>query len=130
MKIPFQCPCSDKPYVECCSSYLLGKKIPTTCEQLMRSRYTAFALKDVPYIEKTMIGPAKEDFDEEALKERLKDQEFVDLEIVETIERGNKGTVEFKAFFRIGSDGYYLHEKSEFVKQDGKWYYFDGDILS
>lgn len=129
MDIPYQCPCSVKPYVECCGPFLSGEKIPVTCEELMRSRYTAFCLKDTSYIAKTMTGPAMEDFDEYELKQRLDAQEFVDLEVIESHQRGDKGTVEFKAYFRVGSDGYCLHEKSEFIRKDGKWYYFDGDIL-
>ena len=39
-------------------------------------------------------------------------------------------TVEFVARYRIGGRGHRLHELSRFVREDGRWYYLDGDILT
>ena len=40
-----QCLCGrNKPFEQCCGRYLSGKKFAKTPEQLMRSRYSAYAL--------------------------------------------------------------------------------------
>jgi len=123
-----KCPCSDKPFNECCERFLLKEEIPKTCEELMRSRYSAFALKDVSYIEKTMTGPAKEGFNNQALENDLKHQQFLSLRVLDSSEKGDRGIVEFQAIFTIDGKEYCLHEKSQFIKQEGKWMYYDGKI--
>ncbi|MBS0554808.1 MAG: hypothetical protein JSS47_20145, partial [Proteobacteria bacterium] len=35
---------------------------------------------------------------------------------------------EFVARFRVGGRAQRLHETSRFVREDGRWYYVDGDI--
>ena len=37
-------------------------------------------------------------------------------------------TVEFVARYRIAGRGHRLHELSRFVREDGRWYYVDGDL--
>jgi len=47
-----KCPCcSNRSFSECCEPFLVGKKIPGTPEELMRSRYSAYATGLVDYIE-------------------------------------------------------------------------------
>ena len=54
-----KCPCcSSKEYDDCCSKFISGAAVPTTPEELMRSRYTAFTKANVDYIFKTMRGAA------------------------------------------------------------------------
>ena len=38
-------------------------------------------------------------------------------------------TVEFIATFRLNGKAHKLHERSQFVYEDGRWYYLSGDIL-
>ncbi|PKN22360.1 MAG: hypothetical protein CVU68_04410, partial [Deltaproteobacteria bacterium HGW-Deltaproteobacteria-3] len=45
------CPCGNGlKFAECCGPFLEGSRPAPTAEALMRSRYTAFAVQDVPYI--------------------------------------------------------------------------------
>ncbi|MFM8501503.1 MAG: YchJ family metal-binding protein, partial [Fluviibacter sp.] len=37
-------------------------------------------------------------------------------------------TVEFLARYKICGRAYRLHETSRFVREDGRWFYVDGDI--
>ena len=40
------------------------------------------------------------------------------------------GTVEFRATYRVDGGGVgMLHEHSGFVREYGRWYYVDGDLL-
>lgn len=121
-----KCPCGGKSYEKCCGKFLSGKEIAKTPEELMRSRYTAFALKDVLYIEKTMTGPAKNGFNALELQNSLKTQSFLGLTVLNSIQKENKGMVEFKAILTINGENYTLHEKSEFIREDGKWFYYEG----
>ena len=48
------CPCtSKKPYDRCCGPYHSGGKVPETAEQLMRSRFSAYALGKADYLRTT-----------------------------------------------------------------------------
>ena len=44
---------SNITYGECCQPFHTAQKIPTTAEALMRSRYTAYALRDGAYLQAT-----------------------------------------------------------------------------
>jgi SEC-C motif-containing protein len=56
MKLKHTTPClcgSQLTYGDCCQTFHSGEKIPTTAEALMRSRYTAYALRDGAYLQAT-----------------------------------------------------------------------------
>jgi len=42
---------------------------------------------------------------------------------------GTHAEVEFVARSRLGGRGHRLHERSRFVREDGRWYYVDGDLF-
>ena len=124
------CVCgSGLDYGQCCFPYHLGEQLPTTAEALMRSRFTAYALRNTDYILKTWAGgvqPDKIDFSKDPITWQL-------LEIVATKKGGSKdtkGTVEFKAFYEQDGDERVLHELSRFVKVNGRWLYVDGVVRS
>jgi SEC-C motif-containing protein len=92
----------------------------------MRSRYTAFVLRDAEYLLST--------WDAAERPPRLdlkKDQtEWLGLEILRTEsggEQDGEGRVEFIARFRLHGVEQALHENSRFRRQDGRWLYVDGD---
>jgi len=124
------CPCnSEKELENCCGPYLAGDKLPPTAEALMRSRYTAYVLEDYPYVLKTChesTRPDEKEFDEgKAVK-------WCGLEIRETEAGGEddeEGIVEFVASYRAKDAILGLHERAEFVKENGQWLYVDGDIV-
>jgi SEC-C motif-containing protein len=37
-------------------------------------------------------------------------------------------TVEFVARNKVAGRAYWLHETSRFVREDGRWFYVDGDV--
>lgn len=123
------CMClSGEQYGMCCGRFHSGTAEAATAEQLMRSRYSAFVLLDERYLLHTWHpaeAPKKLDLDPGMQWRRL--------DIVAT-DRGGpldvEGTVEFKAYFRHGSDRGVLHEVSRFVRENGRWFYLDGTILA
>ena len=126
------CPCqSQNILANCCGPYLEYRELPQTPELLMRSRYTAFFLKNFDYIKKTMRGKALENF---SLKEALnqsKNSQWISLEIIKSSieENKNAGTVEFKAQYKSYGKIYSMHENSLFEYYEGKWYYVSGEFL-
>ena len=122
---------SRKKYRYCCEPYLSGKKLPQTAEQLMRSRYTAFCLKNIPYLIETAISPEDRSTDEQELAKTMQKTTWLGLTVVST-EQGRKqdkaGVVEFVAAFKIDKPRQH-HERSRFIKNDRRWFYLDGEIL-
>jgi len=87
----------------------------------MRSRYTAFALRNRDYLLDSWhpsTRPAVLDLDP--------DVRWFRLEILHKSGGGlldNRGTVEFRADFRVGSTERSQRENSLFLRQDKVWFY-------
>ncbi len=124
------CPCqSTLPYAECCGRFHRGTAVAPTAERLMRSRYAAFAVGDATYLLDTWhvsTRPSTVDLDP-GLR-------WTDLQIVGRTRGGlldSEGTVEFTAaYLEGGADGTPVtsgthHEFSRFVREQGRWFYFD-----
>ena len=124
------CPCSpDRKYDECCGPYLMGTAEAPTAETLMRSRYTAYTLDDFDYVVRTChisTRPQREEFDDDV------EIEWLGLKIVDTEgggETDTEGEVEFIARYRLKGNILNQHERSQFIKEDGKWFYVDGEFV-
>jgi SEC-C motif domain protein len=115
------CPCgSGEPYDACCGPVVRNERPADTAEELMRSRYTAFALGDVDHVFRSW-HPATRPDDLDALP----DLEWVGLEVLEVVDGGpteDAGVVEFRATHTRGTQ----HERSRFVRRAGRWVYLDG----
>jgi SEC-C motif-containing protein len=89
----------------------------------MRSRYSAFVLEQADYLLATWHSstrPASLDFDAGA--------KWLGLEVREHKVTGtDTAEVEFVARYRLDSRAVRLHERSRFVREDGRWFYADGD---
>jgi SEC-C motif-containing protein len=99
---------------------------PTDAEALMRSRYAAFAAQDQAWLLASWhpsTRPARVDFEPGTkwLGLEVKGHRRIDDDHAE---------VEFVARSRSGGGkAHRLHERSRFVKENGRWYYLDGDML-
>ena len=120
------CPCcSGKNYENCCEPYHLGKKLPQTPEQLMRSRYTAFALVLTNYLVETTHSSTQKDNDFSDIEDWAKSNKLLKLEIV--FAKDNK--VRFRAFYQDKNNEIYEHDElSTFTQENGKWFYVDGEF--
>nr|WP_107097978.1 YchJ family metal-binding protein [Streptomyces atriruber] len=122
------CPCGHpRPYEKCCGRLHRGEAAATTPEELMRSRYCAFAVRDEGYLLRTWhrrTRPPRVEFDP-ALR-------WVGLEIEDTTEGSafhTTGTVTFRARYTDGGRPDALHEQSRFERVDGAWVYVDGTFI-
>ncbi|WP_345977050.1 YchJ family metal-binding protein [Sulfurimonas sp. HSL3-7] len=97
-----------------------------TPEQLMRSRYSAFALGEAAYLLKTSM-PKHHAADElEQLKAQMGQVEWLKLEVLDA----HDDIVEFKAYYRDEIGIHLLHEKSRFVFDGSRWLYDEGTLFN
>ena len=92
----------------------------------MRSRYTAYVLKDVNYLLRTWHSSTRP-----AAIVSAAIPEWCDLHVVRTEagdESDNNGVVEFKAKAVGQKKIRTLHEVSRFEKENDQWLYVDGDM--
>lgn len=120
-----RCPClSGETYDACCAPLHQGVRAAPTAEQLMRSRYSAFALGEVGHLLRTWhpsTRPARLVFDPEVRWVRL---EIDDVQLGGPFD--DEGTVAFTAHHRSHGSVGEQHETSRFVRVDGSWLYLDG----
>ncbi len=121
------CPCgSRKTYASCCKPLIAGYQHAVSAEALMRSRYTAYVLKNADYLLNTWHDSTRP-----AAIPLSSIPEWRGLRIVRTEEgRENdlRGVVEFKAKAAGGNTIRVLHEVSRFVRENDRWLYVDGDM--
>lgn len=108
---------SGQAYAGCCQPYLDGSKYAPIAEALMRSRYTAYAMQDVPYLLDSWHDSTRP----QAL-ELEHDIQWIRLKILAS----SKDRVEFVATYRVNGKAHKLQENSRFVREGGRWYYLDG----
>ncbi|THB66719.1 MAG: zinc chelation protein SecC [Gammaproteobacteria bacterium] len=117
-------------YAGCCGRFHNGA-IPATAEELMRSRYSAFCCKDADYL----IATIHADYCSSNLKEELvsnfNDVSWIQLKVIYT-NKGSKsdieGDVEFEAIYFTGGQFFRMVERSDFVKEGGRWLYCSGRV--
>jgi len=118
------CPCGQpKSYADCCAPYHAGHPAPTA-EALMRSRYSAYVLALEPYLLATWHAstrPADARADDTT--------RWLGLTITRHEETGaDSAIVDFVARYKRNGRAQRLHEVSRFVREDGRWYYVDGQF--
>lgn len=120
------CPCcSGKKYKDCCEPYHLNKELPLFPEELMRSRYTAFALHLIDYLVNTTHVSQRPYHSKKEIEQWAKSNKWLKLEIVKTWDN----FVHFKAFYQDSLSDVYEHEElSTFKKEGEKWFYVDGQF--
>ncbi|MFI6688995.1 YchJ family protein [Streptomyces sp. NPDC050485] len=121
---PKACPCGlPAAYAECCGRYHAGTAAAPTAEALMRSRFSAFAVQDGPYLLRTWHPDTRPESIDFELGMR-----WIRLEILDTTDGSafhTTGTVTFRAHYSSGGEAGSLYEQSRFSRVDGAWVYLD-----
>lgn len=126
---PSLCPCGSKrDYTICCQPLHNGTTHAATPEQLMRSRYSAYTLKDAKYIFATYAKSQQSSNAIAEIKDFANSCRFVKLTVLNSEQNDELGFVEFKAHYFYQNLFCELHENSKFIKEDAKWCYLSGDI--
>jgi SEC-C motif-containing protein len=127
------CPCgSGKNYIECCHPFHQEGNAQNAL-QLMRSRYSAYALILPHYIIETThpSNPAVKESLIQWMGEIIDFCEytkFEKLEILDFQDGDQEAYVTFTAHLSQDSKDSTFTEKSRFEKMNGKWYYQSGQI--
>lgn len=106
---PAACPCGGSAYGSCCRPLIAGEQLAVTAEQLMRSRYSAFALaasdpEAIGHLLRThpetgQAAAARR----KALKESCRNIQWLSLDVLDCQDGGpldQHGTVTFEARWR------------------------------
>lgn len=121
------CPCkSERSYQTCCAPLHKQLQQASSCEQLMRSRYSAFVLQLGDYLFTTYHVDYRGNLTAEQLAEKT--VEWKNLQIIDSDTGEKTGFVEFKAWFIHNKQLSCHHERSNFVKSHEQWLYCDGII--
>ncbi len=120
-----QCPCNaNKIFKNCCGRYIFLGKTASTAEALMRSRYSAYALGEIDYIQKTMSGIDFNPIEAKAWAIKAYWQKLIVVNAIE--ENQTMASVEFMAFYMLNGKQEIIHEKSDFHRSNGQWLYISG----
>ena len=124
------CPCqSNKSYGDCCGRFHTHAQFPETAEQLMRSRYAAYVLKNVPYIVDTTVPSQQALLNVQAIQTWAEETQWLGLKILNTESlTKTQSAVEFNAVFQGEEGEQSHHERSIFVKIDDRWYFVDPTV--
>lgn len=126
------CPCGRRgthgrplAFDQCCGRYVgrFDECPAPDAEALMRSRYTAFVREDRAYLLATWhpsTRPAQLEFDPGAKWLGLEVRAHRPLD-------DTRAEVEFVARYRVAGRAVRLHERSRFVREQGRWFYIDGE---
>ncbi|MGB5966156.1 MAG: YchJ family protein [Sulfurimonadaceae bacterium] len=121
------CPCgSNREYKACCQPCHNQAKSAQTPEELMRSRYAAFALGEAEYLFNTSLVKHHAPNELEQLKAQIAQVEWLKLDLVDAYDN----VVEFKAYYRDESGIHLLHEKSTFIYENSHWFYDEGTLYN
>ena len=121
--IPGACPCgSGRTLAECCGPVIDGTRLAATAEELMRARFTAHATRNHGFVHRTYRGTAGQP---QPPDEAYPVTEWTRL-VVHSHTPGNTpdiAHVDFSAYGVEQGAGIVLHEKAEFVRENGAWIY-------
>lgn len=119
------CPCgSGASYEGCCGRLHRGLAAAATAEELMRSRYAAFAVGDAAYLLATWHPATRPE-----TLELDPGVRWTGLEVLATEAGGaddRRGVVEFRAAFAEDGRARTLHEVSRFRRDGAGWQYVRG----
>jgi len=123
------CACG-KPYAytQCCGRFVDEGVAAATAEHLMRSRYTAYTLGRENYLLKTWHPDTRPTSLQLAVPPQ---KQWLGLTVKRHAQTdADHAIVEFIARYKINGHAHRLHEISRFVREQGIWFYVDGDILA
>lgn len=125
--------CSDKEFEDCCQPFISETAKPATAEELMRSRYSAYAVCAGKYLLRSTHPSTRKFHDLKSIEDWAKSNFWQKLEIVSKSAgeaKDKTGIIEFRAYF-LDENGepQIHHERSNFRRELGKWFFVDGKDL-
>jgi len=127
------CPCGKgESYESCCRRFIRGEAEPESAEELMRARYSAYALGEVDFIVRSHDPATSNQVDRKSTELWSKQSKWLGFELV-SIEGGTAfdqdGTIEFVARYKIRGVTVEHRERARFRKHNGRWFFVDGEEI-
>jgi SEC-C motif-containing protein len=133
-------------YQDCCQPCHQGTQPALSAEQLMRSRFSAYVLRLIPYIADTYYQAMQSPGATAEIAEFANHARFLALKVFTsgatpaiplqtfaplpgTATELEKGYVHFQVWFLVADKLHLLEEHSRFVIEHGQWKYVDGVLL-
>lgn len=135
---------------DCCAPFIQGQRLPSTAEQLMRSRFSAYcdgSANAMQYLADSYHPLSQADNPMAEISAFAKAAHFVRLEVINAsdelalpenlryIAEGTNhdqvrfATVHFKVQFIMHDKLHLLDEVSRFIRTKGRWSYLDGTLV-
>ncbi len=92
----------------------------------MRSRYSAYVNQNADYLLATWYQDTRP-----KVVQLNQQQRWLGLKVYGVVKgqsSDDDGTVEFVARYKIDGKGFRSHEISQFIRQQGRWYYVSGEV--
>ena len=110
----------------CCRPIIEKKREAQSAEELMRSRYSAYVRANAEYLLYSTVKENRYEDDAPLIEDFSKSVEWLKLDVLNAAD----DVVEFKAYYQNAAGIKVLHEKSNFIKEDGIWKYKDGELYN
>lgn len=119
----------------CCQPFIKQEKQPQTPEQLMRSRFSAYAHEDHQYVVDTYAQAKRAKLDIQEIKDSSADCHWFALvihhsdSVTTSTAIDSNYFVEFSAFYIVNDTLCEMREQSSFLLENNQWRYVDGEII-
>ena len=139
-----QCPCgSNISFNQCCFLLINQELVAQSPEQLMRSRYCAYATKAIDYIYQTYANSSRNFQSKSDISVWADETKWLKLIVhsaSDYIFNSNDNflnevnnehrlpTVSFSAFYLHNGEYFLMKETSRFILEDNQWRYLDGKV--
>lgn len=115
---------SDLSFEECCGRFIDGHELPEKAVELMRSRYSAYVLKNGEYLYESCSKALQDPKEIEAINSHS--TEWLGLKILDKSDY----EVTFMAYYREDNKIEVMKEHSFFIEEDGRLKYDRGEMLN
>ncbi len=123
---------SGNTFTNCCAPIINGLRPADTAQELMRSRYSAYATVATDYLLKSTHASVRKNYVAGNIEAWARLNNWQKLEIISRTLGGihdERGEVEFKAYYSDPNGNLIVHhENSSFIKESGEWFYLKGMI--
>ena len=117
------CTCgSGATFAACCGPLLASERPAADAEQLMRSRFTAHVARDFRHLHRTYLESSRQPYVEDTDAPKVEWTRLV-IHAHEPAAKPDTAYVDFTAYFVSEGREQAMHEKSEFRRIDGTWFF-------
>jgi SEC-C motif domain protein len=115
------CPCNSNLSLDSCCAPILAGTPALTAESLVRSRYTAFVMRNLDHVERTHAPEVRADFNRAEAERLAEECEWQSLQIHSVKETGDTADIEFVVRLRKDQKIVAKAASSHFRRDNGEW---------